>query len=42
MTTAQDYLTDLGFDLYEWLEDYADILAQAEKLNQSNSFAEEE
>ena len=35
-------LEDYGFDYLEWLEGYADILAQAGQLQQRNEFAEEE
>ena len=35
-------LEELGFDYLEWLEGYADILAQAEQLQKRNEFAEEE
>ncbi len=35
-------LEDYGFDYLEWLEGYADILAQAEQLQKRNEFAEEE
>ena len=35
-------LAEYDFDYLEWLEGYADILAQAEQLQQRNEFAEEE
>lgn len=36
------HLEDYGFDYLEWLEGYADILAQAEQLQKHNEHAEQE